>query len=107
MRINRLDFLDNISDIQYPHMLVEFFDHFIALKQLVEDYGRVSVHKTDGNSITFSISFDTPQKRDIALRNAQAGTIVIYNKPISVGVEIISETEIKFTLQWDILRLYS
>ena len=40
-------------------MLVEFFDHFIALKQLVEDYGRVSVHKTDGNSITFSISFDT------------------------------------------------
>ena len=36
---SRLEFFESISDIEYPLMLVKFFDHFIALKELVQDYG--------------------------------------------------------------------
>ena len=99
MRISRLDFFESISNIDYPLMLVEFFDHFIALKQIVEDYGRVAVLECNDKTITFSIKFDTTKNRDVAIANAQYGTIVIYGKPISVNMEVISDTEIRFKLQ--------
>ena len=41
--MNRIQFFDSISGIQYPKMIVDFFDHFIALKQIVEDKGSVTV----------------------------------------------------------------
>ena len=96
---NRLEFFESISDIQYPLMLVEFFDHFIALKQLVEDYGHISVLESRDKSIVFSINFDNINNRDNALRNAQPGVVMIYGKPISVFVDILSDTEIRFKLQ--------
>ena len=97
--ISRLEFFESISDIQYPLMLVEFFDHFIALKQLVEDNGKVSVLESKDNSITFSIVFNNIESRNLALSNAQAGSVIIYGKPISINVDIISDTEIRFKLQ--------
>jgi hypothetical protein len=80
-------------------MLVEFFDHFIALKQLVEDNGKVSVLESKDNSITFSIVFNNIESRNLALSNAQSGSVIIYGKPISINVDIISDTEIRFKLQ--------
>lgn len=97
--ISRLDFFESISNIQYPLMLVEFFDHFIALKQIVEDTGKISVIESAQNSITFSIIFDNIKNRDRALLNAQAGSVIIYGKPISVQIDVISDTEIRFKLQ--------
>lgn len=97
--ISRLDFFESISNIQYPLMLVEFFDHFIALKQIVEDTGKISVIESAQNSITFSIIFDNIKNRDRALLNAQAGSVIIYGKLISVQIDVISDTEIRFKLQ--------
>ena len=34
--MNRVQFFNSIGGIQYPRMIVDFFDHFIALKQIVE-----------------------------------------------------------------------
>ena len=96
---SRLEFFESISDIEYPLMLVKFFDHFIALKELVQDYGKVAVLNSEENSITFCIKFDNINNRNIALANAQSGVVVIYGKPISIIIDILSDTEIQFKLQ--------
>ena len=85
--MDRIAFLESISGIQYPEMIVEFFDQFLALKYLVEDYGQIYV-----------IKFTDVEYRDKALSNVQTSSVVIYGKPISINLEILSETEIKFTL---------
>ena len=97
--IDRIAFFDSISGIKYPDMLVEFFDQFIALKQLVEDYGIVTVDDNPGNYISFRISFDDVRNKEKALNNVQTGNVYIYGRPVSVQVQPISETEIKIILQ--------
>lgn len=96
--MDRIAFLESISGIQYPEMIVEFFDQFLALKYLVEDYGQISVQEKSANGISFVIKFTDVEYRDKALSNVQTNSVVIYGKPISINLEIISETEIKFTL---------
>ena len=58
--VNRLQFFDSISGIKYPKMMIDFFDHFIALKKIVEDTGSISVDKSTENFIRFSIAFNNP-----------------------------------------------
>lgn len=97
--VDRLNFFNSISGIKYPEMIVEFFDQFIALKQLVEDYGTVTVGEATDKSISFITEFKAPEYKDKALSMVQSGPIVIYGRPISVRVEVISEIQIKFLLQ--------
>lgn len=97
--LSRLTFFESISGIQYPEMLVIYFDHFIALKQLVEDTGKVTVISNTDTSITFSIKFDNVANRDKALIIAQSGSVVIYGRTIQVQVNVLSDTEIEFILQ--------
>ena len=96
--MDRITFLESISGIEYPEMIVEFFDQFLALKYLVEDYGQISVQEKSTNGISFVIKFTDVEYRDKALSNVQTSSVVIYGKPISINLEIISETEIKFIL---------
>ena len=96
--MDRIAFLESISGIEYPEMIVEFFDQFLALKYLVEDYGQISVQEKSTNGISFVIKFTDVEYRDKALSNVQTSSVVIYGKPISINLEIVSETEIKFTL---------
>lgn len=97
--MDRIAFLESISGIEYPEMIVKFFDQFLALKCLVEDYGKIYVKEQTSNEISFVIKFTDIQYRDKALSNVQTNTVIIYGKPISINLDIISETEIKFTLQ--------
>lgn len=97
--VDRLNFFNSISGINYPEMIVVFFDHFIALKQLVEDHGTVTVGETSNKSISFITEFKTKAYRNEAMSIVQSGPIVIYGRPISVSVEVISDLEIKFVLQ--------
>lgn len=97
--VNRITFFDSISDIKYPKMLVDFFDQFIALKQIVEDRGKISVESSTENSIVFSIIFDNRDDCNRALSNVTTGAVVIYNRPIYVQAQVISETQIKIMLQ--------
>lgn len=99
--VNRIDFINSISDINYPGMLADFFDQFIALKHIVEDSGKVSVLSSDEKSIMFNIDFKDQSDRDKALANVNVngGTIFIYNRPISIITSIISDTTLQFVLQ--------
>ena len=97
--LSRLTFFESISGIQYPEMLVIYFDHFIALKQLVEDTGKVTVISNTDTSITFSIKFNNAKNNDKARSIAQSGVVVIYGRTIQVQVNILSETEIEIVLQ--------
>lgn len=96
--MDRIAFLESISGIEYPEMLVEFFDQFIALKYLVQDYGQISVQERKDNSISFIIKFTNIEYRDKALLNVQTNSVIIYGKTIYITVDTLSETEIKFTL---------
>lgn len=98
--MDRLKFFDSISGIEYPEMIVKFFDQFIALKQLVEDYGTIVVSEKTDQSISFITSFSNAGYKNKALSNIPpSGPIVIYCRPISVEVEDLSDTDIKFTLK--------
>jgi hypothetical protein len=97
--VNRLEFFDSISGIQYPRMIVDFFDHFLALKQLVEDTGKISVYDSANGSIIFSIIFATPDIKNQAILNIQPGVVNIYNRPINVSFRNISDTELIIELR--------
>ena len=34
--MDRMQFFNHINGITYPNMLVDFFDHFVALQQLIK-----------------------------------------------------------------------
>ena len=97
--VDRLNFFNSISGINYPEMIVDFFDHFIALKQLVEDHGTITVGEASDKSISFITQFNSKAFRDEAFTIVQSGPIVIYGRPIFVAIEVISDLEIKFVLQ--------
>lgn len=97
--MDRITFFNSISGIDYPEMIVEFFDQFIALKQLVDDHGTVSVCDKSDNSISFITVFNDKKFKDQALYTVGSGPITIYGRPISISVENLSDTEIKFILQ--------
>ena len=86
--MDRISFFNKISGIDYPEMIVHFFDHFLALKQIVEDYGFVQTLSHDNESITFKISFSDMITKNTSMNiiYALGGSIVIYGKPIVVTV---------------------
>lgn len=97
--MDRITFFGSISGIKYPEMLVCFFDQFIALKQLTQDYGAITVTNSDESSIEFFIEFDDVNHKNNAMINVQTGIINIYGRPISVQALPVSETAIKFILK--------
>lgn len=98
--MNRLEFLDSISGIKYPEMLADFFDHFVALKQIVEDSGSINVINNTETNIVFSISF---KNRSILLSAVNAisalnGSIVIYKRYIPISIEVKDDTSLVINL---------
>lgn len=98
--MDRVSFLDAVSGINYPDMLLTFFDHFITLKELIEDSGKVNVNNSSENMIQFDIDFNSKDKRDIALYQIESasGVIVTYQRPIHVSSNVLSDTKIEIML---------
>lgn len=94
--MNRIEFINSVQGIQNPNVIVTFFDHFVALKQLVEDSGVVSVLNTMDNSIQFSIKFASVDAKRQAMEviNSSNGMMVVYNRALSITVEEIGKKEI-------------
>lgn len=99
--MDRVNFLESVSGIEYPGMIVDFFDHFIALKQIVEEYGKINVLGVSNNIISFAIRFNDISLLQIALNTIAVcnSVIVIYGRPISVQVEVLTDSEIRIRLQ--------
>jgi hypothetical protein len=87
--MDRVQFFESISGIQYPYMLVEFFDHFLALKQIVENSGKVIVpHQIDNNKISFDIEFSNKKAKEDAVNliNNCTSMVMIYERPIYINI---------------------
>ena len=98
--MNRVEFFDSISGIKYPDMLVDFFDHFVALKQIVEDSGDIDVISDNESSIMFSITFKNNSVLMSALNtiNAMSNSIVIYERHIAINVKVPTDNSIIISL---------
>lgn len=100
---DRVNFIQSINGIEYPEMIVKFFDHFLALKEIVDSSGSVSIsHEQISNPdcISFNIHFTDHNGIDRASREiGQRSVIYIYNRPISVSMEVLSEKEIKIVMK--------
>ncbi len=98
--IDRVNFLESVQGIQYPDMLANFFDHFIALKTLVEDQGKVTVLESGPTSLSFAVKFKNKGNRDSALTaiSGLGGCIYIYQRPISVAVKPLTDSEVSIYL---------
>ena len=99
--MDRVNFFHSINDMKYPELLVNFFDQLIALKHIVENTGIITVHDYDDTYIKFSINFSSTENMNYALGkiNSLGGTIVIYEKPISIVVEVLTDKELNITLK--------
>lgn len=98
--MDRISFFESVNGIKYPEMLVNFFDQFIALKHIVEDNGFVRVIDNDNINIKFSITFKSIESKNNALEiiNSLGGSISIYNRPISINIESLTDSEIQIKL---------
>ena len=87
--MDRVQFFESISGIQYPYMLVEFFDHFLALKQIVENSGKVIVpQQISDNKISFDIEFSNKKAKESALNliNNCTSMVMVYERPIYIHI---------------------
>lgn len=100
---DRVNFIQSIDGIEYPEMIVKFFDHFLALKEIVDNSGSVSIsHEQISNPdcISFNIHFTGQKDINQAINEiSQRSVIYIYNRPISVSTEVLSEKEIKIIMK--------
>lgn len=98
--MDRISFLDSISGIQHPEIMVEFFDHFIALKQIVEGYGKVTVINSTKTSITFMVEFLHDDAMKMALANIpDPPYFSIYGRSIKVNVEVPADKLLQIQLR--------
>lgn len=91
--MDRVSFIESVKGISYPEMLVDFFDHFVALKNIIEDKGCISVINNEENSIEFSILFSSVEDLNTALNviNSSNGVIHIYNRAINIYTEVLTD----------------
>ena len=87
--MDRIQFFESISGIDYPHMLVDFFDHFLALKEIVENSGKINIPQQENTNkhITFDIEFSDSKAKETAVDLINNnGSIMIYDRPIYINI---------------------
>ena len=100
--MNRVDFLESVSGIKYPQMMVDFFDHFLALKLIIEDSGKINViNYNSANIISFSVIFKSPEYKKLAIDtiNSKGGVIFIYGRQITISVDDLADSELQIILK--------
>lgn len=98
--MDRVLFLDAVSGIHYPDMLLTFFDHFITLKELIEDSGKVKVNNSTADKIQFEVEFNSPAKQNLAIQqiNASGGAVVTYQRIIHINCNVLADTKLEIML---------
>ena len=99
--MDRMSFFKNINGISYPEMLVDFFDHFIALKQIIDTNNCVvTIISYKESTIEFDVKFKDANllNRTLAAINQNGNVVVIYNRTMTVHVEVLTDTDLKIKL---------
>lgn len=98
--MDRVSFIESVSGIQYPEIFVNFFDHFMLLRQIVQDSGNVSVIRNTENSILFLVEFRDSNDMSKALQTIQGTSyFTIYGRQIKASIEILTDKIIQIQLQ--------
>ena len=98
--VNRIKFFESVNGIQYPDMIIKFFDHFLALRWLVEDKGIIDIMYSKDNAIAFSITFQDSESTTTAINYMISNPrVLIYGRLISVNVNILTDKKIEVILQ--------
>ena len=86
--MDRVQFFESISGIEYPHMLVDFFDHFLALKQIVENSGKIYIPPQESDRrIIFDIEFFDYKAKETAINLINTTNVItIYERPIYINI---------------------
>ena len=95
--MDRMAFFNCISNVDYPEMIVKYFDQFAALHSIVQEFEYIQVDSTDENSISFLIEFSSPQSMGKVL--SVPDTIVIYGRPLTIIKDTIEGNKLKLTIQ--------
>lgn len=99
--MDRLSFFKNINGISYPEMLVDFFDHFIALKQLVDTNSCiVNIIAFNGQDIEFSVKFKDANLLHKTMNeiNKSGNVVVVYGRTMTIHVEVLTDTDLSIKL---------
>ena len=97
--MDRITFFNSISGIDYPEMLVKFYDQFLALKDLVYGANFINVtSNTQDDYITFSIVFSEARFKEQTLSIIYNNRILVYGKPITINIDSLTDTELIITL---------
>lgn len=98
--MNRIMFFNSISGIDYPFMLANYYDQFLALKDLVSGYDTINVIACEPDSITFSIVYSDMgyKNQSLSVINSFPGRVFIYGKYIPVKIDNLTDIEIRLTL---------
>ena len=99
--MDRVAFISSINGIAYPKMIVDFFDHFLALKQIVDNTGQnITIVNKNEKNITFDVEFNHNLSLINAIHTIETlnGVIEIYRRPIYVYTEVLSDKKIRITL---------
>lgn len=98
--MNNIEFLNSIKNIHYPDIVAAFFDHFIALKYIINDKGKMNIINHNDGSVTLNILFD--DKADcvntINTINSINNRIAIYNRLINIDINILTDNELNIIL---------
>lgn len=99
--MDRITFFNSISGIDYPKMLVKFYDQFLALKELVIEPSLVNViSNLEDEHITFSIKFTNKNDIQYTLSILNSYNLInVYGKMITVNIDSLTDTELILTLK--------
>lgn len=100
--MDRMQFFNHINGITYPELLVDFFDHFVALQQLVKTNScTVTVLNTyDNKVIEFNVQFKSAGHLQKVLQDISmnGNVIVIYGRTMSIHIEVLTDFDLKIKL---------
>lgn len=92
--MNRVNFLNSVSNLSYPRMVFDYYDYFLALKNIAEIGEKISVDNATNNSIKFLVAVNNASEKNEIMRRAQSGIIDIYGRPITIHSELVSNKKI-------------
>lgn len=96
---NRIQFFESVQGIDYPEMMINFFDHFLALKNLIENEGMIKVEYSTPDSIGFSVEFSDPDNTAKVVNYVTHNPrILIYGRFINVTTNILTDKKIEIIL---------
>jgi hypothetical protein len=95
--MDRITFFESIKGLQYPNMLVHFFDQILALNKLAKEYDNISVENVTDN-ISFLIHFKNKKCMN-SMVSTMYTPVNIYGRYISVYYEQLSDSDIRIILK--------